>query len=102
MSATTTTTSIKVLGGYRQKSPTENLTYATAVHAGIYTDPVDYPTPPIDEATFKTGIDGLATKITAAFDGGKKAIADRNQQEAAVTKMMGELAHYVEGACKGD
>ena len=101
MSATITT-SIKVRGGYRQKSPTENLAYATAVHAGIYTDPTDYPSPPIAEAAFKTGIDALSTKITAALDGGKKAIADRNNQEAAVIKMMGELAHYVEGACNND
>ncbi len=101
MSSTQTKT-IKVFGGYYQKSPTENLSYATAVHSGIYADPVDYPTPPVDEATFKTGIDTLSTKITVALDGGKKAIAERNHQVEVVKKMTAELGHYVEGACKGD
>jgi len=101
MSATKTKP-IKVLGGHARKSPTENLAYAAAVHSGIYTDPGDYPTPPIDEVTFKAAIDTLSAKITAALDGGKKAIAERNHQVGVVIKMMRELGHYVEGACKND
>jgi hypothetical protein len=93
---------IKALGGYYRKSPTQNLAYANAVHSGVYSDPVDYPTPPIDEATFKGGIDMLSVKITAALDGGKKALAERNHQEQVVIKMMRQLAHYVETACKDD
>ena len=101
MSQTKTKTKpIKALGGYQRKSPTQNLAYANAVHSGVYSDPADYPTPPIDEATFKGGIDMLSAKITAALDGGKKAIAERNHQEQVVIKMMRQLAHYVETACK--
>jgi len=93
---------IKALGGYTKKSPTDNLASANAVHSGIFTDPTDYPTPPIDEATFKGGIDLLSVRITAALDGGKKAIADRNHQEDVVIKMMRELSQYAEKACKDD
>jgi hypothetical protein len=93
---------IKVLGGYNKKSPAQNLAYANAVHSGVYSDPADYPTPPINEATFKGAIDTLSAKISAALDGGKKAIAERNHQAQVVIKMMRELGHYVETACKDD
>src|SRR3989442_9123462 len=93
---------IKALGGYHKKSPAENLASANAVHSGIFTDPVDFPAPPIDEATFKGAIDTLSTKITAALDGGKKAIAERNHQEQVVIKMMRQLSRYSEEACNDD
>ena len=41
-------------------------------------------------------------KITAALDGGKKAIAERNHQEEVVIKMMRRLGRYAEEACKDD
>ncbi len=93
---------IKVLGGYNKKTPAQNLAYANAVHSGLYSDPGDYPAPPVDEATFKGAIDTLSVKITAAQDGGKKAIAERNHQEQLVIKMMRELGHYVQMVCKDD
>src|SRR5262249_32270418 len=40
--------------------------------------------------------------ITASLDGGKKAIADRDHQEQVVIKMMRQLSHYAEIACKDD
>src|SRR6266850_605811 len=92
---TTKAKPIKAVGGYNKKSPTENLASANAVHSGIFTDPADYPTPPIDELTFKGAIDTLSTKITAALDGGKKAIADRNHQEQVVIKMVRPLTKCV-------
>jgi hypothetical protein len=102
MSPNAKTKPIKVLGGYDRKSPTENLAYANSIHSGVFTDPKDYPKPPIDEATFKGAIDALSTKITAALDGGMKAIADRNHEEQVVIKMMRQLGQYVETACKDD
>ena len=99
---TTNAKPIKVLGGYNRKSPTENLASANAVHSGMFTDPADYPTPPIDEPTFKGAIDTLSKKITAGLDGGKKAIAERNHQEQVVIRMMRQLGQYAETACKDD
>jgi hypothetical protein len=98
----TKTKHIYVLGLSTKKSPTDNLAYANAVHSGIYTDPTDYPTPPIDEPTFKAGIDAFSAKVTAALDGGKKAIAERNHQEQVLKTMMKQLGNYVEIACKDD
>jgi hypothetical protein len=98
----TKTKHIYVLHASKKKSPTDNLAYGNAVHSGLYTDTTDYPAPPIDEATFKGAIDTLSTKITAALDGGKKAIAERNHQEEVVFKMMRQLGNYVEIACKED
>ena len=98
----TKTKPIQARGGYNKKSPAENLAYANAVLSGIFTDPADYPTPPIDEATFKGAIDTLSAKITAALDGGKKALAERDHQEEVVIKLMRRLAHYAEEACKDD
>ena len=51
---------------------------------------------------FKSAIDLLSVKITAAQDGGKKAIAERNHQEQVVIKMMRQLSRYAEDACKDD
>lgn len=93
---------IKAIGGYNKKSPTDNLAFANAVHSGLFADATDYATPPIDEATFKGAIDTLSTTITAALDGGKKAIAERNHQEEIVIKMMRQLGQYAEAACKDD
>jgi hypothetical protein len=98
----TKSVTIKALGGYDRKSPADNLASANAVHSGIFTDPTDYPTPPVDEATFKGGIDLLSVKITASLDGGKKAIAERDHQEQVVIEMMRELSQYAEKACKND
>ena len=80
----------------------DNLAYANAVHSGVFTYPADYPAPPVDETTFKGAVDTLSTRITAALDGGKKAIAERNHQEQVVIKMMRQLGRYAEDACKDD
>jgi hypothetical protein len=93
---------IKVAGGFKKKSPADKVAYATGIHAGIFSDPTDYPTPPVDEATFKSTIDSLSAKITPALDGSKKAIADRKHEEDVLSNMVRQLGQYVELACKDD
>jgi hypothetical protein len=44
----------------------------------------------------------LSSDITAALDGGQKAIAQRNHQAEVVIKMLRQLAHYAEANCKDD
>ena len=75
---------------------------ANAVLAGIFTAPAEYPNPPVDMATFKSSVDTLSSDITAALDGGQKAIAQRNHQMQVVNKLLGQLAHYAEASCKDD
>src|SRR5262249_6769165 len=91
---------IKAQLGLSKKQARTVLERANAVLARIYSDPDDFGKPPIDEATFKLNVDLLSTKITASLDGGKQAIADRDQQTAVVIKMIHQLAHHAEANCK--
>jgi hypothetical protein len=75
---------------------------ANAVLAGIFTATSEYPNPPVDMATFKSSVDTLSSDITAALDGGQKAIAQRNHQLQVVNKLLQQLAHYAEANCKDD
>jgi hypothetical protein len=92
---------VKPVLGYGKVSDTDFLARLNKIHTGTFGNPA-YPTPPVDEPTFKAGIDAYAAAITAAIDGSKKDLADRQKKRAEVTLMMRLVGHYVEGACKGD
>ena len=98
----TKTKPIKAMLGFIKAGPTAILARATAVYTGINADPTDYPMPPVDMATLKGAIDTYSSKITAALDGGKKAIAERNHQGEVVIKILRQLGHYIEANCKDD
>src|SRR4051812_14912604 len=93
---------IKAIVGNTKKKPTDILARLNAVLAGVYGNPVEYSNPPIDQATFKFNSDTFSADITAALDGGAKAIAARDAQAVVVVKMLHQLGHYVEIACGGD
>jgi len=88
--------------GFTKTAPTELLARGNAVYTGITTNTADYPNPPVDMATLKAALDIYSSTITAALDGGSKAIAERNHQGEVVIKILRQLAHYVEAACKDD
>ena len=88
--------------GFTKTAPTELLARGNAVYTGITTNTADYPNPPVDMATLKAALDTYSSTITAALDGGSKAIAERNDQGEVVIKVLRQLAHYVEAACKDD
>lgn len=92
---------IKAQLAFTQTLPPDVLFRATAVYAGMLNNPA-YPTPPVDMAIFKADIDGLSAAITAALDGGKKAMAELHHQVEVVSKALRQLGHYVEAACKDD
>ena len=81
--------------------PEQILALGNTVLKGL-TGNVNFPTPPVDLATFKTVLDAYATYIVDAKDGGKKAIAQRDKQGAEVLRMLRALAMYVELNCKED
>jgi hypothetical protein len=62
----------------------------------------EFPTPPVDLVTFKSGIDTLATLVTDAADGGEKAITAKNKQGEVMVKQYAQLGHYVEAASNDD
>jgi hypothetical protein len=47
-------------------------------------------------------IAALSAAITAALDGGKKAMAERNHQKNVAMKSLRLLDHYIEANCKDD
>ncbi|HEY2383841.1 MAG TPA: fibronectin type III domain-containing protein [Terriglobia bacterium] len=98
----TKTIPIKALLGFRRNSANDVLARVNAVLGGVFTDTVDYPNPSIDLATLKSQADALSAGISAALDGGKRAIAEREHQKEIVIKSLRQIGHYVEENCKDD
>src|SRR5690242_18165451 len=96
----TQTKPIKASLGFKKSSANDVLNRGNAVLGGVFSDKEDYINPPVDEATLKNQLDALSVDITAALDGGKKAIAAREHQKEVVIKSLRQLGHYVEENCK--
>ena len=62
----------------------------------------NFPNPPVDLTVFKADLDSYAASIADAKDGGKKAIALRDNQGEVVIRTIKHLASYVEFNCKDD
>src|SRR2546428_4069852 len=92
----------KVSVGFKKVSAGDVVARANAVLDGLYTAKDDYTNPPVDQATLKAQIDALSAGITAALDGGKKAIARREHLKEVVIKSLRQLGHYVEANCNDD
>ena len=89
---------IRVLLDFARLTATELLARANAVYAGLNLNPA-YPNPPVPMSEFRLAIDESAAAVTAALDGGAKAIAHRNAMGEALRRTLRKLAHYVEAAC---
>jgi hypothetical protein len=92
---------IKAVLGFQKSLDPDLLKQLNTVHGALDGNKA-FSTPPIDMATFKSGIDTFTTLVTDAEDGGKKAIAAKKKQRAVMVKMLVQLGHYVEGACNDD
>src|SRR5579862_2714751 len=95
------TTPIKASLAFVKAAAADLYTFAMSVYNGLNGNAA-YPNPPVDMPTFKAAIDTYGTLVTAALDGGKKVLTQRNHQGEALIKILRQLAHYVEGACKDD
>lgn len=87
--------------GFTKLLDADLLTRVRAIHDGMAGNAA-YPNPPVEAETFQAAIDNYATAITAALDGGKKAIAERQKHRTEVLTMLRLLGHYVEAMCKDD
>ena len=96
-----TANQIKAKLGFHDVSDMEVVKALTTVHDALFNNPA-YPTPPVDLATYKSGIDRFSALIIDAEDGGKKAKSAKDKQRVAVIKMYTQLGHYVEAACNDD
>jgi hypothetical protein len=94
-------TPIKVSLTFVKAVPADLYTFAGSVYSGMNGNAA-YSNPPVDMPTFKTAIDTFDTLLAAALDGSKKVLTQRNHQGEALIKILRQLAHYVEAACKDD
>lgn len=78
------------------------LARANAVVDGLYAAKDAYPNPPIDKPALQGQIESVSAALTAALDGGRKAIAERKHEMEVLRKFLRELARYVEANCKDD
>lgn len=69
---------------------------AMGANAAIY----KAPSPPL--ADVQTALDKFTDGVAAAADGGKSAIAKRNNLRLILTGLLRQLANYVASACNGD
>src|SRR5215470_5754836 len=96
-----TPTQIKAKLGLHDVLDMDVVKALTAAYEGLFNNPA-FPTPPVDLATYKAGIDRFSALIIDAEDGGKKAISAKDKQRLVVIKMYTQLGHYVEAACNDD
>ena len=101
MSKKTKVTPIKVSLAFVTAAPADLYTFAGSVYSGMNGNAA-YPTPPVEMPAFKAAIDTYDTLLAAALDGSKKVLTQRNHQGEVLIKILRQLAHYVEAACKDD
>src|SRR5712671_4304615 len=101
MTSTTKVTPIKASLAFVKAVPADLYTFAGSVYSGM-NGSAAYPTPPVDMPTFKTAIDTYGTLNAAALDGSKKVLTQRNHQGEGLIRILRQLVHYVEAACKDD
>ena len=94
-------TIIRVLLAFARITAAELISRANAIYAGMNLNPA-YPNPPVPMPEFRLAIDEFSAANTEAFDGGTKAIAQRNAKREVLLRMLRKLGHYVEGHCNDD
>jgi hypothetical protein len=92
---------LRVALGYSVVTDAELVTQALAAHDGVKAHPELFPNAPGLDA-LGAGIQSFQTAIAASKDGGKKAVAEKRKQRAALIKLLRPLGHYVEANCKDD
>jgi hypothetical protein len=93
--STTTAKKVRVQMNFGRLTYDGLATAGTAAVADLDGNP-KVTNPPVSIADFKTGLQTYVTALAASQDGGKKALAERNKQFMAFSKMMRKQAMYVE------
>jgi Fibronectin type III domain len=92
---------IKAILNFHGVSDSDVLKAGNTAYNGLLNNAA-YPTPPVPLPAFRQALDSFNALIVDAEDGGKKSIAAKDKQRAAVIRMYESLGHYVEGACNND
>jgi hypothetical protein len=81
--------------------PKDLIARCLAVIAGLSGN-ANFTNLPVDLSMFKAAVDRYAALWAEALDGSRKAIAERDNQEIEIIRMLKLLGHYVEATCKDD
>ena len=94
---------IKAVTGFRKMNSHAVYSAANAIYTGLNGN-ADIPVPPapFDLPTLLAANQALSAANSAALDGGRKAMAQRNHQKEVVVKLLDQLANYVQSNCKDD
>src|ERR1044071_1950036 len=92
---------IKAAFNFHRTLPAELLALGHAVLTGL-TGNGNFPNLPVSLEDLKALLDAYSASIVEAQDGGKKAIALRNQLGENLIRMLQAIAAYVELNCKDD
>ena len=92
---------IKAMFGFGALLDVDLLKRLDAIRDGIIGNAA-FLNPPVDMDVFRTAIDTFSTLVTAALDGGKKAISAKQKQREVVIQMARQLGHFVEAASNND
>src|SRR2546429_371997 len=92
---------IRVRRGYTKLSHHDFWVVLRRLYEGLLKNP-HFPKPPVDLGLFKTKIDKYSAAITATMGGAKIAFSQRDSLRDDLTKMLLELAGYVEAESYND
>ena len=84
--------------GYGRVTDADLVTQALAAHDGVKAHQELFPNPPGLDA-LGAGIQSFQTAIAASKDGGKKAVAEKDKQRAALIKLLRPLTSRLLPQC---
>jgi len=94
---------IKSATGFRKMTPDAVFSTANAIYTGLNGNTnIAAPPVPFDLPTLLAANNTLGAANSAALDGGRKAVAQRNHDKEVVVKLLDQLAKYVQSNCKDD
>ena len=94
---------IKAATGFRIMKPEIVFTTSQAIYNALNGNGhIPAPPAPFDLPTLRAANEALSAANSAALDGGKKAVAERNHQKEVVVKLLDQLATYIQSNCKDD
>jgi hypothetical protein len=96
----TTPKPIKASLNFNKVVPKTLIARCLAVITGL-TGNLNFTTLPVDLAVLKAALDRYTVLCAEALDS-KKAMAERDRQQAEIIRMLKLLGHYVEATCKDD
>ncbi len=91
----TKTQKVHVAMDFHHERDDEFVSTMKAVALGFYGNKA-FSSAPVDEATFNAQMESYSNALITSKDGGRKAVAEKNKQRSASSKMLSKLARHVQ------